>query len=286
MKPIRLLAMDVDGTLVDINDNISQPVQAALHFAREAGVVLALATGRRYRSVLPLVDRLGLGVPLVTTNGALIKDPADHATLFSARFGSGVLNQVVNLFDEFGHEPLLYTDTWAQGYDIYLRTLETTCPQHEEFVLRNASSFRVEPNLDRIPMDDVFACFGIGDEPAMRRLETQLLRQLPNDLYVHVLRSPKYSGYMCEIAPAGVSKWTGVVYLAERLGLGADEICTVGDDVNDAPMLAGAGLGCAMANAPEEALLAADVVVPPVENDGLLEVVRRVLGTHAIELPS
>lgn len=279
MTHIRLLAMDVDGTLVDLHDNISAPVKRALAEVRAAGVTLALATGRRYRSVLPLVDQLGLQVPLVTTNGALIKDPAAHQTLFRAQFPTEVLQGVLTLFKEWGHEPLLYTDTWDQGFDIYVRTLEGNSPQHQEFVLRNVDSLRVAEDIWLSPPAGVFACFGIGDQASMLELELELARRLPGQLYVHVLRSPKYSGYMCEISPAGVSKWSGLLYLVEKLGITVEEVCSVGDDVNDMPMIANSGVGFAMANAPAAVLAAADYVAPTVEEDGLLDVVKHVLQT-------
>jgi hydroxymethylpyrimidine pyrophosphatase-like HAD family hydrolase len=92
-----------------------------------------------------------------------------------------------------------------------------------------------------------------------------------------VLRSPKYTGYMCEIAPSGVTKWTGILRLADSWGIGASEICAVGDDVNDIPMIQGAGLGVAMGNALPEVKAAADRVAPRHDEDGLVTVVEWLL---------
>jgi hydroxymethylpyrimidine pyrophosphatase-like HAD family hydrolase len=92
-----------------------------------------------------------------------------------------------------------------------------------------------------------------------------------------VLRSPRYIGYMCEIAPAGVNKWTGVLRVAEEWGIATDEVCAVGDDVNDIPMLAGAGLAVAMGNAAPELLPYARRIAPRHDDDGLVDVVRWLL---------
>jgi hypothetical protein len=78
---------------------------------------------------------------------------------------------------------------------------------------------------------------------------------------------------MCEIAPFGVSKWTGVSWLAEGLGIRPEEICAVGDDVNDIPMIRSAGLGVAMGNALDEVKAAADRVAPGHDQEGLVAVV-------------
>jgi hydroxymethylpyrimidine pyrophosphatase-like HAD family hydrolase len=93
-----------------------------------------------------------------------------------------------------------------------------------------------------------------------------------------VLRSPRYAGFMCEIAPFGVSKWTGVYRLAEEWGIRPDEICAVGDDVNDIPMIQAAGLGIAMSNALDEVKAAADRIAPTNDEDGLVQVVDWLLG--------
>lgn len=278
---IRLLAMDVDGTLVDLQDQVTAPVLDALRRARAAGLHLALATGRRYRSVLPLVEKLELCVPLVTTNGALIKDPATHHTLFQASFPDEVLQGLVAFFAQTPFTPLLYADTWHLGFDIYVPSLAPVSPQYGEFVDRNHDTLRLTPDLfEQIP-PGVFACFGIGSQQEMLWLENQLQLAFPKQLDIHVLRSPKYTGYMCEISPAGVSKWTGVLSLAKALSVAPDEICAVGDDINDLPMIAAAGWGCAMANAPAPVLAAARQVVPTVEEDGLVYVVDRILrGLH------
>jgi hydroxymethylpyrimidine pyrophosphatase-like HAD family hydrolase len=78
---------------------------------------------------------------------------------------------------------------------------------------------------------------------------------------------------MCEIAPAGATKWAGVLRLAQQWGIEPREICAVGDDVNDVPMVEGAGLGVAMGNAVDELKAVADRIAPRHDDDGLVHVV-------------
>jgi hydroxymethylpyrimidine pyrophosphatase-like HAD family hydrolase len=78
---------------------------------------------------------------------------------------------------------------------------------------------------------------------------------------------------MCEIAPQGVTKWAGVLRLVQAWGIRPDEICAAGDDVNDIPMIAEAGLGIAMGNAQEEVKAAADRIAPSHDENGLVQVV-------------
>jgi hydroxymethylpyrimidine pyrophosphatase-like HAD family hydrolase len=123
----------------------------------------------------------------------------------------------------------------------------------------------------------VFNGFAMGTRERMHKLDEMLHSQLGGNLSSHVLRSPRYSGFMCEVAPAGVSKWTGVLHLADERGIAAAEICAVGDDVNDIPMVVGAGLGVAMGNAVPELKAVADRIAPCNNSDGLVEVVRWIL---------
>lgn len=275
--PYRLLALDIDGTLVNGEHELTPATRNAVRRAMDAGIEVALVTGRRYSRTLPLVEPIGIEVPLVTANGALIKHPHDHATLFRAEFGSGVTEKALAVIDAAGYEAVMYGDTFLQGFDYYCTRLDTSKPELAEYFSLNPGCECLYPQLLSDPPRGLFAGFMMGTRDEMQSLEAELHRQLPEQLYIHVLRSPRYSGYMCEIAPAGVSKWTGVLHLAEERGIAAEEICAVGDDVNDIPMIRGAGLGVAMGNAVPELKAVADRVAPCNNSDGLVEVIRWIL---------
>ncbi len=100
---------------------------------------------------------------------------------------------------------------------------------------------------------------------------------MPKKLRTHVLRSPRYIGFMCEFSPAGVTKWSAICRLASLWGIDQAAICAVGDDVNDVPMIRAAGLGVAMGNARPEVKAAADRIAPSQDEDGLVEVVEWLL---------
>lgn len=279
MPKYRLLAIDIDGTLVNSRDELSPRTRDALLSVGEAGVQIVLATGRRYRRALPLVEPLGIDVPLVTNCGALIKHPRDHQTLFRAHLKRELLCDVLGVVASAGHEAVLYGDTYLDGFDYYCARLDVHSPELQEFYMLNAGCERLWPVLMTDPPDDIFACFAIGARDEMLRLHDRLQGHLPERLYTHVLRSPRYRGYMCEIAPATITKWFGIQHLAADWGISADEICAVGDDVNDIPMIEGSGLGIAMGNAPDEVRAVADRVAPPHDEDGLVQVVEWVLAS-------
>ena len=125
----------------------------------------------------------------------------------------------------------------------------------------------------------------MGPCDAMLALEADLAQALPGALSTHVIKSPRYREWLCEIAPAGVTKWSGVLAVAERWGIAAGEICAVGDDVNDLPMIRGAGLGVAMGNAADAVRAAADVVVGTHDGTGIADLAESILAGLAQPAP-
>jgi hydroxymethylpyrimidine pyrophosphatase-like HAD family hydrolase len=280
LRHIRLLVLDVDGTLTNSRHEVDAATCAAVARVRAAGIRVLLATGRRYRDTLPIAARVGVDGPLITASGALVKRPTDHATVFRAAFAPGVLEGVVAAVVAAGHEPVLYADSFAAGFDFFCRGLPAadaarsagTEGSLDDYLAFNRGLARVDPDLHRRPPPGVFAGFAMGDRPAMIGLEESLTATFPTELSLHTIRSPRYLGWMCEIAPALVTKWTGVLAVARDWGIAAEEICAVGDDVNDLPMIVGAGLGVAMGNGQPAVREAADMVVASHDAGGLVEV--------------
>jgi len=279
MPQYQLLAIDVDGTLVNSRDELTPATREALARASAAGIHVVLATGRRYSRTLHLVEPLGIDVPLITASGALIKDPADHRTLYCAEFDRKDLRRALAAVDRCGYDPVLCADTYAEGFDFYCAKAEPEVESRElsEYLNLNPDCGRIRPQLVSDPPPGVFAGFAMGTRRQMLELETLLNGELPGRLYTHVLRSPRYSGFMCEWAPAGATKWSGIRRLAEAWHIEEQSICAVGDDVNDIPMIRAAGLGVAMGNARPPVIAAADRIAPTHDEDGLVEVVRWLL---------
>jgi 5-amino-6-(5-phospho-D-ribitylamino)uracil phosphatase len=273
----RLLAIDIDGTLVNSRDELAPDTQAALMRVGSAGIHVVLATGRRYSRTLYLVEPLGINVPLITASGALIKDAKDHRTLFQASFDPSLLRQVLAIIDRCGYDPLLCADTFTEGFDFYLARAKVRTSELQEYVDLNPNDGRIWPNLIAEPPPGVFAVFTMGTKDQMLILEQILHGSLSGRLSTHVLRSPRYRGFLVEITPAGVSKWSAVKRLAEGWGIDETSICAVGDDVNDIPMIRAAGLGVAMGNALAEVKAAADRIAPTHDENGLVQVVEWLL---------
>jgi 5-amino-6-(5-phospho-D-ribitylamino)uracil phosphatase len=273
----RLLAIDIDGTLVNSRDELTPETQQALIRVGKAGIHVALATGRRYSRALHLVDPLNIEIPLITASGALIKDAKDHRTLYQSIFDPHLLRHLTALLDRCGFDPLLCADTYTDGFDFYLARTKTSTSELDEYIEMNPNDGRIWPDLITNPPPNVFLTFTFGTKEQMLALEQTLHKELPGRLFTHVLRSPRYRGFLVEIMPAGISKWSGVKHLAEIWKINTAEICAVGDDVNDIPMIQAAGLGIAMGNALPEVKAAAARIAPSHDENGLVQVVEWLL---------
>lgn len=275
--PFELLVLDVDGTITDRQHVVTPAACRAVQMVEAAGIQVVLATGRRYRDVLPVAKELGLTGPLITASGGLVKMPAEHQTLFRATFEPGLLPKLLGCIVDAGHEPVVYTDSYERGFDFHCRTLTAVNVAGKptgfgEYLARNHEVARVEPTLATNPPSDVFAGFAMGPLAAMEKLEKRLNEQFSGSISLHIIQSPRYRDWLCEIAPVGVDKWSSVRRLAEHWGIPVESICAVGDDRNDLPMILGAGLGVAMGNARHDVQRAADCIVAGHEAGGLVEV--------------
>ena len=184
-----------------------------------------LATGRRYSHTLHLVEPLKIGVPIVTASGALVKDPATHETIFKTEFDRKLLCDLLATLDRAGYDGLLNGDTFAAGFDFYQPPELRENRYLAEYLALNHGCGRTWPDFIAAPPPEIFAGFTMGTREEMLAVEQLLQAALPGKLTTHVLRSPKYSGFMCEIAPAGVTKWSGIRRLAAGWGIADEEIC-------------------------------------------------------------
>lgn len=274
----RLLALDVDGTLLDSDGRLRPRTAAAVARAAEAGIRPVLCTGRRYRRALPVAHELGLKAPLVCNSGALVKDPDGHRTLWRADFDPELLASILAVFATENEPAVSFTDRGPDDRDFLVTAARTGRRFFDEYLELNKPYAEVDPTWTQKTSDGFhFHLFAIGERAAMQAFESRILDRLTGRVQTFVQKSPRYSGTMCEVIRSDASKWSAVQYLARLWGIADDAICAVGDDVNDVPMLRGAGLGVAMGHAPASVLDAADLITADHDTDGLARMIDEVL---------
>lgn len=277
LKRYRLIAIDIDGTLLDSRSALRPAVRAALEHATAAGVRVVLCTGRRYRTALPVAQEAGLALPIVCHSGALIKDAATHRTLFAEPLPRSSVERLLDALDELHLTPFLYTDSFEAGTDFYVPRAAPLTVYHEDYLAKNEGWYEAVDSLrDEVPGEIIqAAAFAAPDElpEAKRALEARL----GDAVTIHNLSSPKYIGRFLEFQSGRASKWAAVSSLARTRGIADAEIVAIGDDENDISMLRAAGLGVAMENADYPVKSAADVATASNDEDGVARVIEKIL---------
>ncbi len=288
-KPYRILALDVDGTLLDPDGALRPRTADAVARASQAGIRAVLCTGRRYRRARPIARQLGLAAPLVCNSGSIIKDPADHRTIWRADFDDELAAAVLGFFRRENQQAVVFTDRHPDLTDFIVAEFPTGRPYFDDYVAQNREYADINPailwgdfqELDRENgnrgADALFHVCAIGERGEMLTFQRAAHERIGDRIQTFVQRSPRYLGTMCEILRRGASKWSAILHLAGLWGVDPSEICAVGDDVNDIPMLKNAGLGVAMGHASPDVLAAADLVTGNHDEDGVATLVDDVL---------
>jgi Cof subfamily protein (haloacid dehalogenase superfamily) len=253
--PPRLIAIDVDGTLLPTNSQIiSERNTRALRAAQEAGITVVIATGRRPAYTVPLLTGLGLraDTPLIASNGAVLSTLGGgvidrcHMPARVARGLCGVLRpfgSVVFTFDRPGRGELVLEDLEAAHGRIAM-WVETN---------RNAIEVVKPLELALVDGDDPVQGMAAGTIGEMREAE-KALKASEWSAECESVRTeyPARDISILDLLPPGVSKGWALERLAARLGVDRKETMAIGDNWNDLGMLEWAGQGIVMANATEE----------------------------------
>ena len=261
---IRLVALDLDGTLLGSDWRIGEADSAAVTAARERGVRVVINTARWYGLAQRTARHLGLRAPLICHSGAHIKEPDDGPELLHLTIAPEPAREVAAFCDERGFE----TYTTVAGVT-YIRTSREAGIDPQ----RLPEGMRVAKTHAEHVTGPVTGFVIIGEEPTRAVVEALAER------YAGVL---SFSAGWSEAFPpsvtvtvAGADKGRGLRLVCEHLGVPLEEAMAVGDTAQDIPMLEAAGLGVAMGNAPEDVKAKADAVAPSNAEGGVGWAIRR-----------
>ena len=275
----KLLVLDVDGTLLNNEKEISKRTLSTLLKAQHTGIRIVLASGRPTSGLLPLAKALEMGNFggfIVSYNGAQLINAENGEVMFDKRINPELIPYLEkkarkNNFSIFTyHDEYLLTDNADNVHirrEAWLNNLRIM--EEEEFSIA----------IDFAPCKCVLVS---DDEEALRGLEAHWKRRLDGVLDVFPSEP-----YFLEVVPCGVDKANTLGVLMEQLGVKREEVIAIGDGVADVTMLQLAGKSVAMGHAQDSVKICADYVTASNEEDGVAQAVEKLVlaEVHASEIP-
>lgn len=272
-----MIVLDIDGTLLDSNGTLRPRVKEAVQLAREKGVEVALATGRRWRTALPIALQLGIRLPLILHNGATIQEVSSGRIITYSCIPVALAREAIVSARETGLGGLFLYEHPLKGERIYFENMQRKGGGYRGWI-RSTDSFLSAANLLDICLEDPLRLVAV-DEVVTGRAWEERIRSSGSNLSCLSGGDLIEGSWVVEVFADGVSKGNALRELARRLGIDRRHILAVGDWDNDLEMIEFAGLGVAMGNAPERVRNAAAKVTTSNDEDGVAGVIEEhVLG--------
>lgn len=266
MSKFKLIAVDLDDTLLSREFQLTDRVKEAVAAVRAAGVQFTISTGRMYRSAVPFARELGLDIPLITYQGALVKNSLSGEVLLYRPLPLVYAREIINRVHQLGYH--------LNGYLDDRLLVEHDTPEGRRYAAISGVEAEVVGDLlqflDRAPTK----VLTIAEESLLDRLSTEL-----TPLYAGKVHIVKSKPHFLEFSHPQATKGDALAYLTGYFGVKREEIMAVGDSYNDLEMLEYAGLGVVVANAREDVKKMAGYVTSAPYGEGVVEALEKfVLG--------
>lgn len=257
----KLIAIDIDGTLLNNQKEILNQTKIDIKSAYEKGVIITICTGRGYPAAKRYIDELDLNIPLILYNGSRVRMSKDDTLLLNNTIDSKVAQKVYNLIEEhngtccfWSNDKLFFNKN--NHYTIYYENLTT-----------------IKPNIIDKSHDGLFNQINkfiwFDESDVLVDVQNNVLNNVMGINYF------KSQSELLEIVPSNVSKGLTLEKLASLLGVKQEEVIAIGDDENDISMIKYAGLGIAMGNAKETVKQVADYITLTNEENGVGEAIKK-----------
>lgn len=268
MKNYKLIVTDMDGTVLGNNHRITKENMKALQLAQEQGVKVVFATGRFHDSAKDHVGFLGNTMPIISSNGSIIKNPITNEILYSNFIDKDISMKIIDILDRHNLKYQVYTD------EVILQTYETEEEMNKmkEFIKHNFSD-TTEIIFKKDIKEDVINSNALKFN-IMEMERTHLIEKARCDLEsidnIEITSSWKNN---LEVMSEGSHKGNAIEYLSNLLNIDREHIIAFGDNYNDLSMLEFAGMGVAMGNAEEDVKKIANHITDRNDEDGVAKAI-------------
>lgn len=253
---IKLLAVDIDGTLLNSNHIITVKTKQAIEYATKKGVHVVLSTGRPVQGIYDIYDKLGLNTPAITYNGAIVLEHKEGPVIYEC----SLLPEDTKAIIDKGN---LLDTTIAIWYKSKLYTNKLN-----DLAYKYATISNVPPNLYN-NLDEIFenGATKVLYYDTVKTIAT--FQQSLKEVFSKNVEFYTSRPYFLEFVNQKVSKATALSKLEKHYGISSNQIMAIGDGFNDLAMLKYSNIGVAMGNAPEEIKNQATFITTDCDHDGV-----------------
>lgn len=271
----KLIAIDLDGTLLDDKKRISEADIKYLRYLNENAYRVVIATGRRHFSALTYAQNLWEDIDIISSNGNVIRKGKSGEKIHGQYMDLSDYRKVIRLSLENNMNPIVHIDNYHGSYDILINRSKEDQVYHDYFIGESRIKTVEDLSLEDIK---VLSIVFLGERHKLANFENLVKESSGSAYSTHMIENIIIAEGMLEIMNPLGNKWNGLLEYAKINGINIDEIISIGDDNNDIEMIENSSLGIAMINARPDVKSVADLISERDNNNsGVSHVLRRIL---------
>ncbi len=262
---IKMVVVDIDGTILSQNCGISQNLKNHVKKLLEHDIKVVIATGRMHCSAKQIAQELGTDSPIIAYQGGLIVD-GQGKVLWAKYCDQTLAREVVECLreDKFHINIYINDNLIAEDESKYIK----------DYADGKFITYEIVETLDNVGFDNLNKILAIDyDTDRIDYLVKKLCNSYKNDLYI-----VKSTPYFCEISNPEATKGNGIRFLADKWNIKQEEIMAIGDQDNDIEMLLAAGIRVAMGNATDNLKKVSNFITKSVDEDGVVHAINQFIG--------
>jgi Cof subfamily protein (haloacid dehalogenase superfamily) len=281
----KLIAIDLDGTLLSPLGQVTPRTKAAIHRCLDGGLLVCFATGRSFTESQTILKAVAHYDSAVFVGGAMVIDTKQCVTLHRVLMEAQLATDVCDVLESAGFGAVAAQDPQTAGCDYLVSGDVKLDHAMSSWLDASSCTVRTQPRLGGDPKLHAHTIrVSFVAKPAdLDHVQRLLDARFGERLFYHRIIVPHTGVELLEMFDPSVNKWEGILQVAARHRISPEQIIAIGDDMNDLHMVREAGLGVAMGNAREELKSFAKRVIGSNREDGLAAFLEELLESHEVE---
>src|SRR5262245_7201973 len=238
----RMIAIDLDGTLLSPSGMVTQRTKAAVHKALEAGLLVCFATGRNFTESRAVLDEVAHHGAAVFVGGAMVIDTRQRVTLHRTMMEPALAAEVCGEIERCGHAALALQDTSASGLDYLVSDGIAINDATAQWMTVTAAAWKRVKDLGAFKHEHTIRVGMVAGAERIAPVRKRLEERFGERIYVQSVVVPSQHVEVLEVFDPSVNKWEGILHVARTHDIDPRQIIAIGDDVNDLHMIRNAGL--------------------------------------------